>query len=49
MVLYFVDTMDYGVFLDVKQEINYKIMEIVANHGSDFAYPTQTIHLHKEN
>lgn len=48
MILYFVDTMNYSIFLDVKQEINYKIMQIVKNHKSDFAYPTQTIHLQKE-
>ncbi|MFQ5334785.1 MAG: mechanosensitive ion channel family protein [Flavobacteriales bacterium] len=48
MVLYFIDTMDWSVFLKVKEEINYRIMEIVAAHGSDFAYPTQTIHLEKQ-
>jgi MscS family membrane protein len=47
MVNYYVDTMDWGVYLDVKQEINYKIMEIIEANGSDFAFPTQTIHLEK--
>lgn len=47
LVIYYIDTMDWGVFLDVKQEINYKIMEIVEKHGSDFAFPTQTIHIEK--
>lgn len=46
MIEYFVDTMDWLVFLDVKQEINLKIMEIVKKHGSDFAYPTTTVYLH---
>ena len=45
MVLFYVDTMDWGVFLDVQEEINFKIMEIVAKNKSDFAFPTQTIHL----
>jgi MscS family membrane protein len=49
LVLYFIDTMDYGVFLEVKEEINFKIMEIVTSHGSDFAFPTQTIHLEQNN
>ncbi len=49
MVLYFIDTMDYDQFLNVKQEINYKIMEIVESCQTDFAFPTQTIHLQKEN
>lgn len=45
MIEYFVDTMDWLVYLDVKQEINLKIMEIVKKHGSDFAYPTTTVYL----
>lgn len=47
MVMYFIDTMDYGVFLNVKEEINLKIMEIVEANKADFAFPTQTIHLAK--
>ncbi|MDQ3191670.1 MAG: mechanosensitive ion channel family protein [Bacteroidota bacterium] len=46
MIQYFVDTMDWDVFLNVKQEINFKIMEIVKKHKSDFAYPTTTVYLH---
>ena len=45
MVEFFVDTMDWLIYLDVKQEINLKIMEIVKKHGSDFAYPTTTVYL----
>lgn len=47
MVLYFIDTMDWSVFLKIKEEINFEIMRIVAAHGADFAFPTQTIHLAK--
>lgn len=47
MVLYFVDTMDWSVYLRIKEEINFKIIAIVKNHGTDFAFPTQTIHLEK--
>ena len=43
MVLYFVDTLEYDVYLDVRQEINYKIIEIVQKHGSNFAYPTTAV------
>jgi MscS family membrane protein len=43
MVLYFVDTLEYNVYLDVREEINYKIIEIVKKHGSSFAYPTTTV------
>ncbi|OFY87102.1 MAG: hypothetical protein A3F72_16470 [Bacteroidetes bacterium RIFCSPLOWO2_12_FULL_35_15] len=45
MIVYFVDTMEYDVYLNVREEINYKIMEIVAKNGSSFAYPTQTVYL----
>lgn len=43
MVLYYIDTMDWGVFLKIKEEINFKIMGIVQKHGADFAFPTQTL------
>jgi len=49
MVLYYVDTMDWDLYLQYKEEINYKIMEIVEMEESDFAFPTQTIHLEKNN
>lgn len=47
MVLYFVDTLEYDVYLNVKEEINYKIIEIVQQHGSSFAYPTTTVLMKK--
>ena len=49
MVLYFVDTMDWNEYIDVKEEINYKIVEIVARHGAVFALPTQTLHLQRSS
>lgn len=48
MVLYFVDTMDWNEFIDIKEEINYRIVEIVEAHGASFAFPTQTLYLHPE-
>ena len=47
MVVYFVDTLEYDVYLDVRQEINYRIMEIVERNGSSFAYPTTTVIMKK--
>lgn len=47
MVVYFVDTLEYDVYLDVRQEINYKIMEIVDNNGVSFAYPTTSVIMKK--
>ncbi len=48
MVLFFVDTMDWTVYLDVKQEILYRIIDIVTGHGADFAFPTTSVHIEKE-
>jgi MscS family membrane protein len=42
-VVYFVDTKDNDIYLNTREEINYKIMEIVQKHGSDFAYPTTAV------
>lgn len=47
MVLYFIDTMDWSLYLKIKEEINFEIMRIVQEHGASFAFPTQTIHLAK--
>lgn len=47
MVQYFVDTMDWAVYLQVKQDINFKIMEIVKKHNTNFAYPTTTVFLNQ--
>lgn len=42
-ILYFVDTMEYDVYLNVREEINFKIMDIVERNGSSFAYPTTAV------
>lgn len=49
MVEYFVDTMDYEVYLDTREEINYQIMQIVKSHQSDFAFPSTTVYLQNSN
>jgi MscS family membrane protein len=40
-VLYLVENIEYNEFLKIKEEINFRIVEIVQQHGSAFAYPTQ--------
>jgi len=42
-VIYFVSITAYNDYLTVKEEINFKIMEIVMRNKSDFAYPTQRL------
>lgn len=46
-VLYFVDTLEYDVYIQVRQELNYKIMEIIESNGASFAYPTTTVIMKK--
>jgi MscS family membrane protein len=48
LVNYFVDTMEWYTYLRVREEINFQIMEVVKKHASSFAFPTQTLHFHKE-
>ncbi|MGF1922578.1 MAG: mechanosensitive ion channel family protein, partial [Bacteroidia bacterium] len=40
-VLYLVENIDYNEFLTIKEEVNFKIIELVNQYGSEFAYPTQ--------
>jgi MscS family membrane protein len=40
-VVYLVKNMEFGKHLKVKEEINFKLIEIVKQYRSDFAYPTQ--------
>lgn len=49
MVIYYVLTNEYSELVKVREEINFKIMEIVESNGCEFAYPTQTLYLKKEN
>ena len=48
MVLYFVDSPRWEDLIDVKEDVNYKIIEIVKKHKSEFAFPSRTIYLQKE-
>jgi MscS family membrane protein len=47
MIIYFVDSPSWDDLIDVKEDINYKIMEIVKKHNSDFAFPSTTVYLQK--
>ncbi len=40
-VLFLVEDTEYTRYLKLKEEVNFKIIEIVKRYGSDFAYPTQ--------
>jgi len=45
LIYCFTKTTDWGQWLQVKEEFALAVKEIVANAGSDFAFPTRTIHV----
>jgi len=47
MVIYYVPGINWDDYLDIKEEINFKIMDIVKKHKSDFAFPSTTVYLKK--
>lgn len=40
-ILYLVENIEFNDYLKVKEDVNFKLIEIVQQYGSDFAYPTQ--------
>lgn len=47
LVLYYVNSPDWELLINTRQDINYRIIEIVQQHGSDFAFPTTSVHIEK--
>jgi len=45
----FTSTSNWSRYLDIKEDINIKIMKIVEDNKSDFAFNSQTIYLKKED
>ena len=43
VIIYGITELDFAKYALIKQEINFKIMEIVLANKSDFAYPTQRL------
>lgn len=46
-VVYFVVGSDYNKYMDIQQEINFKIKEEFDKLKIEFAFPTQTVYVHK--
>ena len=46
-IVYHVLAPDYNLYMDIQQAINLRIHERFEQEGIDFAYPTQTIHIHR--
>ena len=49
LVIYYVNSPKWDDLIDVREDINYKIMEIVKKHNSDFAFPSTTVYLQQNN
>jgi len=47
LIVYFVNSPDWEDLTNVKQEINFEIMNIVKSNDSDFAFPSTTVYLEK--
>ncbi len=46
-VVYYLNTPDYNKYMDVQEEINFKIKEAFEKEKIVFAFPTQTVYLEK--
>lgn len=46
--VYFVLSQEYRVYMDIQQDINFKIYKKFEEEAIEFAYPTQTLFLNKE-
>jgi small-conductance mechanosensitive channel len=46
-VVYYVLSRDYNKYMDIQQQINFRIKEEFEKRGIEFAYPTQTLFLEK--
>jgi MscS family membrane protein len=47
MIIYYIPGTKWDDYLDIKEEINFKIMDIVKKYKSDFAFPSTTVYLKK--
>jgi len=47
LIIYFVNTADYFKYLEIKEEINFNILDIVKQHKATFACVTTTVYVEK--
>ncbi len=43
-ILYYIEIVDYNIYVTIKEEINFKIMDIVLQNGAEFAFPSNTVY-----
>lgn len=46
-IVYYIDSRDYGLYMDTQQEINLELGEAFQKEKIEFAFPSQTIYLKK--
>lgn len=49
LIIYYVNSPKWDELIDVRENINYKIMDIIKKHNSDFAFPSTTVYLQQNN
>ncbi len=47
-VVYYVESSDYRLYMDIQQAVNLEIYRRFADAGIEFAYPTQTLFMHRD-
>lgn len=47
-IVYFVNSSEYGEYMNIQQEVNLAIYKKFGEEGIEFAYPTQTVFLNRE-
>ncbi|HOM09922.1 MAG TPA: mechanosensitive ion channel [Spirochaetota bacterium] len=47
-IVYYVESNDYNLYMDIQQEINFKIKEAFEEHEIEFAYPTSMVYIAKD-
>jgi small-conductance mechanosensitive channel len=47
-IVYYVESSDYKLYMDIQQAVNLQIFRSFADAGIEFAYPTQTLFVNRE-
>jgi MscS family membrane protein len=48
-VIYFIQGNDWQIYMNTREELNYKLMQIVEANGTSFAFPTTTVEIAGNN
>ncbi|HJL95659.1 MAG TPA: mechanosensitive ion channel family protein [SAR86 cluster bacterium] len=48
-ILCYLEVVSYTEFSQIKQDLIFKIMEVVESHGSDFAFPSRSIYIENQS